>query len=253
MPAPTGEVLRVSNELLERIVAGAYPSGLRLPPEVELASDLGCARSTLREALRHLAGLGVVKSRRGSGVTVLDFRREGGLALLPQYLAAGRFEQPMLAMAREILHVRAMLAGEAARLAAMYARPGSLRKARELAGRLPSLEAEPAAYTQLEVELYRELLCASEMWPVVWFANGFWEPVRSLHAVFSSAIWYAPPRYGETLQQLFAAIEAHDAERASGLVRAHFRAVDEHILPRLEQQLSPAADRPTSSNDGQQP
>src|SRR5205085_2975187 len=94
MSVPSGEVLRTSDTVLGRILAGAYPPGLRLPPEADLARELDVSRGTLREALRHLGALGVVKSRRGSGVLVLDFRHEGTLALLPAYVAAGRFERP---------------------------------------------------------------------------------------------------------------------------------------------------------------
>src|SRR3954467_13923953 len=84
----TGEVRRVAHEVLGRIVSGAYPAGLRLPAENDLATELRCGRSTVREALSHLAGMGVVKSRRGSGAMVLDFRREGTPALLPWYVLA---------------------------------------------------------------------------------------------------------------------------------------------------------------------
>src|SRR5271155_1541627 len=105
---PSGEVRRVANEILGRIVAGAYPAGLRIPAENDLAAELSCGRSTVREALRHLTGFGVVKSRRGSGAMVLDFRREGTPALLPWYVMAGRFDRPAGVLASELLGVRTL-------------------------------------------------------------------------------------------------------------------------------------------------
>ncbi|MEQ9317836.1 MAG: winged helix-turn-helix domain-containing protein, partial [Polyangiaceae bacterium] len=72
---PHSEVQRVSRILLGRIIDGTYPKGLRLPAEASLAEELTCGRSTIREALRHVADLGLVKSRRGSGAMVQDFRR----------------------------------------------------------------------------------------------------------------------------------------------------------------------------------
>src|SRR5687768_3804173 len=110
MVSPVGEVRRVANAILGRILDGTYPSGLRLPSEAGLADELGCGRSTVREALRHLADLGIVRSRRGSGAHVLDFRREGTPALLPAYLRAGRFEAPPQAIARELLRLRTIMA-----------------------------------------------------------------------------------------------------------------------------------------------
>jgi GntR family transcriptional regulator, transcriptional repressor for pyruvate dehydrogenase complex len=244
-------VLRVSNALLGRIVSGAYPAGLRLPPEVALSGELGCARGTLREALRHLAGLGVVKSRRGSGVMVLDFRREGTLSLLPAYLAEGRFDRPLEAVASELLYIRKMLAVEAARLSATHATPQLLAPAKKLAKKLPTLEGDTVAHTLCELEMYRELLHASQMWPVVWFANAFWEPLRQLHEQMTAAVGVVPPVHGPMLDTLFALIERHEAQRASDLVRAHFDAVDEQILPTLSALLSfTSATSATSGKSG---
>ncbi len=238
MSLPPGEVERVAGVLQERIVAKVYPAGLRLPPELALAEELGCSRSTLREALRHLGGLGLVASRRGSGIMVLDFQREGGLGLLPVYLAAGRFDLPLASLVRELLHVRKLLATEAARLAATYAPAGSLGPARKLAAKLRTLEGDPVAFTLGEVDLFRELLSASRVWPVVWFANAFWVPLRAMHGQFAGAFWYLPPRHGAMLDALFAAIEAHDGRRASEILWAHFDEVDAVILPRVDEALA---------------
>lgn len=56
--------------LLARIRDGEWPLGHRLPGETTLAAQLGVGRSTLREAIRELAGKGVLDSRQGAGVFV---------------------------------------------------------------------------------------------------------------------------------------------------------------------------------------
>ena len=235
MPEATGEVKRVVSELRGRILAGRYPAGLRLPPELELAADLGCSRPTLREGLKWLAGQGLLTSRRGSGVKVRDFRREGTLELLPAYLAAGGgSELPVPALASELLRLRAMMATEAARLAATYASAGSLGEARELAARLPALAGDPVAHTLVEVDFFRALLVASQMWPMVWFANAFWEPVRGLHEQLAVAVWDVPASHPAMVKALLEAIERRQVGRAEELVREHFRAVDERVRPRLD-------------------
>ncbi|MEV4668105.1 FadR/GntR family transcriptional regulator [Microbacterium sp. LWO12-1.2] len=56
--------------LLDRIRAGEWTLGQKLPGESTLAPQLGVGRSTVREAIRQLAGRGVLTTRQGSGVFV---------------------------------------------------------------------------------------------------------------------------------------------------------------------------------------
>jgi GntR family transcriptional repressor for pyruvate dehydrogenase complex len=63
-------VLDVVHEIQHRIVAGQYVPGELLPPERSLSAALGVSRGVLREALGRLAGMGLIKSRQGSGTRV---------------------------------------------------------------------------------------------------------------------------------------------------------------------------------------
>jgi GntR family transcriptional regulator len=58
---------RVRDDLLTRITSGRIPPGSKLPPEPELAEELGVSRPTLREALRSLEEDGFVTRTRGAG------------------------------------------------------------------------------------------------------------------------------------------------------------------------------------------
>ena len=58
---------RVRDDLASRIANGRIPPGSKLPPEPELAEELGVSRSTLREALRSLEEDGFVSRTRGAG------------------------------------------------------------------------------------------------------------------------------------------------------------------------------------------
>ncbi|MCF3932744.1 GntR family transcriptional regulator [Acuticoccus sp. M5D2P5] len=60
----------VANQLIQDIGSGTYPVGSRLPPESELATQLGVSRFTLRESLRYLQSLGLVTRRQGHGTVV---------------------------------------------------------------------------------------------------------------------------------------------------------------------------------------
>ena len=56
--------------LTEMIVTGKLKTGSQLPPEEELAGQLGISRSTLREALGHLETRGLIARRQGIGTFV---------------------------------------------------------------------------------------------------------------------------------------------------------------------------------------
>ena len=58
------------------IVRGVLEPGSKLPPEPELASILGCSRSTVREAVRSLVMARVLDVRRGDGTYVTSLRPE---------------------------------------------------------------------------------------------------------------------------------------------------------------------------------
>jgi DNA-binding FadR family transcriptional regulator len=57
----------VTDQLRQRIVNGELVEGQRLPPEDELTTQFGVARTTLREALRVLESQGLIAIRRGRG------------------------------------------------------------------------------------------------------------------------------------------------------------------------------------------
>ncbi|MFI6374730.1 FadR/GntR family transcriptional regulator [Streptomyces sp. NPDC050546] len=68
---PSPLVEQAAARLREQITGGHWPVGTKLPGETTLAKELGVGRSTVREALRALAGAGLVRPRQGAGVFVL--------------------------------------------------------------------------------------------------------------------------------------------------------------------------------------
>ncbi|WP_327353306.1 FadR/GntR family transcriptional regulator [Streptomyces sp. NBC_01304] len=64
-------VEQTADRLRDRIAAGEWPVGNRLPGETDLAKELGVGRSTVRESLRALTSEGLVQPRQGAGVFVM--------------------------------------------------------------------------------------------------------------------------------------------------------------------------------------
>lgn len=62
---------RLREELQGRIEDGTYRVGDLLPTELELKEEFGLSRHTVREALRQLIDMGLVRRRQGSGTQVV--------------------------------------------------------------------------------------------------------------------------------------------------------------------------------------
>ncbi len=240
-PASGGdESGRVARALLERIVAGQYPTGLRMPSEADLATELDCGRSTIREALTQLSTLGVVASRRGSGAHVLDWRKDGMPALLPYYLPQAAIEGQGLTLVRELLEMRRLLAQEAVRLAVRYGDAASFASLRGMFERSLGVR-DPVAHVAIELEIFRGLVVSSKLWPAVWFANAFWVPLRDLHSHFAPVAGGPPPDYASSMKRLLDLVEARKEREALRHVAAYLGRVDQLLMGRLTGTPEPSA------------
>lgn len=126
--------------LLERIRAGEWQLGHKLPGETTLAAQLGVGRSTVREAIRQLAGRGVLATRQGAGVfvTALDVPEDWDAVLRRADIVS-------------VIEARIAIESEAAALAAVRrtaADVRAIRRALELrGGSATSIEAHVDADT----------------------------------------------------------------------------------------------------------
>jgi DNA-binding FadR family transcriptional regulator len=109
---PSPLVEQAAERLRQQITGGQWPVGTKLPGETTLAASLGVGRSTVREALRALAGAGMVRTRQGAGVFVIATRP---VEDWPTRLRRGALV--------DVYEVRAMLEVQAARLAAARRTP----------------------------------------------------------------------------------------------------------------------------------
>ncbi len=104
-------------QLQLKILRGDFRPGDKLPTEAELTEALGVSRSTLREALSRLASLRLIHVQHGGSKTILDYREHAGLEIVPTLLSdtSGHVDVDVV---RSITELRAILAPDAARLAA---------------------------------------------------------------------------------------------------------------------------------------
>ncbi|HEY7595514.1 MAG TPA: GntR family transcriptional regulator [Actinophytocola sp.] len=126
----------VFEQILADVVSGEFAPGDPLPSERRLAEVLGVSRPAVREALQRVAAAGLVEVRQGDTTTVRDYRRHGGLDLLPRLLSPGG--EIDLSVARSILEARLHVGPKVAELAAERA---GARLAEPLRAAVDALEA----------------------------------------------------------------------------------------------------------------
>jgi GntR family transcriptional repressor for pyruvate dehydrogenase complex len=111
---------QIADQIRGLIKSGEFPTGSRLPPERDLARQLGVSRPSVREALIALEIEGMVEVRIGSGIYVLA---GGGTSAAQRPDAtAGPFE---------LLRARYVIESECAALAAKSAKKSQLHAIEE--------------------------------------------------------------------------------------------------------------------------
>lgn len=145
-------VKQIVEQLAKRIEAGDWKLGERIPPEPELALQLGVSRNTLREAVQALTHNGMLEARQGDGTYVRSSSDFGA--------ALQRRLQRSAVM--EILEVRYGLEREVARLAAQRRTMEDLANIREKLEQAYQACKDPQAYTQADVAFHMAIAEATK-------------------------------------------------------------------------------------------
>jgi len=125
----------VADQLRDAIFDGRYVAGQKLPPERELAEEFEVNRTSVREAIQVLEGLGLVTVRQGDGVTVRP-RTEASFDALPSMIFhAGHIHLSLLG---ELIEVMSPMLLEMGRLAIERHTPEQLQELRRLRDELAS-------------------------------------------------------------------------------------------------------------------
>jgi GntR family transcriptional regulator, transcriptional repressor for pyruvate dehydrogenase complex len=140
---------QVAAQLSDQITEGRWKPGEKLPSESELCATLRIGRSTLREALKSLAFVGMVQMRPGDGTYVIE---ESG-ALIDRIMSRG-----LLKTEKELLDVgeaRMLIECETAALAAERADRDDLDQIDELMEEMgQSLNGNGRDFVELDLNFH---------------------------------------------------------------------------------------------------
>jgi DNA-binding FadR family transcriptional regulator len=216
MPLQAVENRRLYRQIADQITAliegGEYSAGQRLPPERDLAKQLGVSRPSVREALIALEVEGYVEVRVGSGVYVVD-RLSSARASLPA--DSGPFE---------LIRARSLIEGECAALAAKSANKAQVRAIEEA---LDAMEAaRDGGVMPLEADrlFHQRIAEATGNSALVLAVQTLWDQrtgplfLRLEHHFDTPALWSVAIREH---RDIVAAIARRDAAGARAAMRRH--------------------------------
>jgi GntR family transcriptional repressor for pyruvate dehydrogenase complex len=146
---------RVAQRFEDLVRSGQLKRGSKLPSEPQLAELLGVSRASLREALKGLVFLGLLRARAGDGTY-----------LQPSLTSmASRHLQWMLLLEEiqyvELYEMRQILEPAVAQLAARRATAADLETMRTALAGMKSSTHEPEAFVRYEMEFHHSISRAS--------------------------------------------------------------------------------------------
>jgi len=225
----------VLQSIESELLSGALKPGDHLPPERQLAAELGVGRSSVREAVRVLEVLGLIRTATGSGPTagaIIVATPSGGMsALMRLQVAAQGFavadvvKTRLLLEASVVAELAAARAGDSAQ--SHHAQTTDpLDPARKLLDAMDSPALTEAEFLALDAQFHVALANASGNQVVAAMMSGLRNSIESyvLAAVPNLPSW---PRVAARLRVehggILAAIEAGDQTDAAAHVTAHIR------------------------------
>ncbi|MBS7704337.1 FadR/GntR family transcriptional regulator [Chelatococcus asaccharovorans] len=157
--APRYRHTEVAVAIGRQIVGGAWAPGQALPPEDALSRELGVSRSSLREAIKILAGKGLVKSSPRRGTVV---RAQDQWNLFDADVLSWRSEGQLSAdFVRELFELRRMIEPDAAALAAERAIPARLNALETAMAALAAADTHSTHSIEADLAFHRAVLAAS--------------------------------------------------------------------------------------------
>lgn len=213
---------QVRDKLVQMIREGKLREGEKLPSEPQLSAMFGVGRSSIREAVQSLIGLGVIEMRRGRGAFV---RRMSLDDLVRMVDGAIRLEY---GAALQLHEVRAMVEITAARLAAIRRTDADLAAMREaifhykFAGhsgqRDRLIDADLAFHEAIVVATHNDVLISVQQ-----SFRGLLREHRRQYGVAENAD--ARPVVISEHEEIVAAIAAGDPTRAALRMQEHMRII----------------------------
>lgn len=145
---------RVVNEIERLIIEGQLEPETKLPPERELAEQLGVSRTVVRESVHILVAKGLLETKHGVGTLVRQVTREQVVGPLNLYLRAHNAGQVSFS---DLHRVRSILEVEIAGIAALEATDEDIVVLRQIALEMKAAHDDPDTLAARDADFHSAL------------------------------------------------------------------------------------------------
>lgn len=141
----------IANKIVKYIEEAGLQPGDRIPGEIALASQFGVGRSTVREAVKQLVALNVLKILPAKGTFVSD-----NMGLIDDPLGLG-FMQDNEQMVNDLIDLRLMLECYAARKAALNANEDQIAGMKKILNEIDASSSNNDRCLSLDIDFHKLL------------------------------------------------------------------------------------------------
>lgn len=223
-----GELLwvPVARALADRIVAGIYPPDSMIPTEHDLGREFGVSRTVVRESVKAVVQMGLLRIHRGRGTIAEHPTRWRSID--PMVLAARMRHGDAIAVLRELFVVRKGLEPELAAIAAERATETEIAaigtNIEDLSGALADLDS----YRVADAAFHDAIITAAHVSLAQGLMRSLGEPLdvgRRLTNRLPGNVGIAHEQHLE----VYRAIVDRDPTAARAAMRRHIEWADEHL------------------------
>ncbi len=225
---------QAADRLLEYIEAKQLKPGDLLPSETSLVASFGVSRPVIREALKNLAGKGIIEIVNGKGALIRPVDND------PLRLFFKRAMQMEYGTMLELMEVRKGLEVQSAALAAQRRDENDLEAIRQVLEAMRAHTGDLETFTRLDVEFHLRIAAASHNTLMV-------SLIESIRDALRNTITAGLQSRGTDLQ--FEAIQrAHEQlleTLAAGNVQAAMEAMSQHFDEAIHAMTSSQPEKPS--------
>lgn len=206
----------------DNINSGNWKVGEKIPSENQLTEILGVSRASIRTAIQHLVGVGVLESRHGKGTFLLDAQVDENTG------SGNKITSEDCRDIEKVLEFRRIVESEACFMASNKCTPELLQELQEDLDEMAANQGKREEFVTADIK-FHEAICRAAQNPILTKSLlKVFEETRRNHSQLNELFGYRDGIYYHTL--ILSAIKAGDAERAREMMFEHLQ----NAINRLE-------------------